>query len=130
MTSASELFYNRRSLRSSRAEQVFGPDPSLDRSFHQNYPRRHYHHSHRHDLDACDPSRRPQNPRLCPRGFHYVRLTHFSRYYYFYLRFCLASVCFSRNNRKRRELWPRVMRKLGKYGFLSGVLASECFPFW
>ncbi|EEF34882.1 conserved hypothetical protein [Ricinus communis] len=57
MTSASELFYQRRS-RVGRADLEL----ESDRNFHFNYTRRHpHHHTHthsRHDLDGCDPSRR------------------------------------------------------------------------
>ncbi|CAK7330069.1 unnamed protein product [Dovyalis caffra] len=64
MTSASELFYQRRS-RVSRANTDLGPEPSTsDRSFCQNYNRRHPHnHNHRHDLDGCDPLRRSPHVR-------------------------------------------------------------------
>ncbi|KAL9367476.1 hypothetical protein Peur_038675 [Populus x canadensis] len=66
MTSASELFYQRRS-RVSRANTDLGLEPSLsDRSFYQNYNRRQHHnhnHNHRHDLDGCDPLRRPPHVR-------------------------------------------------------------------
>ncbi|KAF9675825.1 hypothetical protein SADUNF_Sadunf09G0073600 [Salix dunnii] len=59
MTSASELFYQRRS-RVSRADTDQGPEPSVsDRIFYQNNNRRHHNkHNHRHDLDGCDPLRR------------------------------------------------------------------------
>ncbi|KAL5561345.1 hypothetical protein UlMin_031092 [Ulmus minor] len=75
MTSASELFYNRRS-RFGRTNPDLGLD-SLppDRNFHQN--RRQNHHTngsssnHRHDLDGCDPLRR--YPHL---GHFYHRASH------------------------------------------------------
>ncbi|KAJ4840250.1 hypothetical protein Tsubulata_015411 [Turnera subulata] len=63
MTSASELFYQRRS-RVGRTDPFsadhLGLEPSIsDRSFHPNYNRRHHHnnnhHGNRHDLDGCDP---------------------------------------------------------------------------
>lgn len=70
MTSASELFYQRRS-RVSRSVSL-ATDLDLeplesDRSFHQNHNRRHhYHHSNRHDFDGCDPLRR--SPHLRHHG--------------------------------------------------------------
>ncbi|XP_062089711.1 probable E3 ubiquitin-protein ligase RHY1A isoform X2 [Humulus lupulus] len=73
MTSASELFYTRRS-RFGRTSPDLGIDslPPPDRSFHQsaNHNRRHHHNhhhhhfsttsgsNHRHDIDGCDPLRR------------------------------------------------------------------------
>ncbi|PON74775.1 43kDa postsynaptic protein [Parasponia andersonii] len=67
MTSASELFYNRRS-RFGRSSPDLGLDslPPPDRNFHNspNQNRRHNYFSggstsnHRHDLDGCDPLRR------------------------------------------------------------------------
>ncbi|KAG6762629.1 hypothetical protein NC652_023529 [Populus alba x Populus x berolinensis] len=64
MTSASELFYQRRS-RVSRANTDLGLEPSVsDRIFYQNYNRRHHNnHNHRHDLDGCDPLRRSPHVR-------------------------------------------------------------------
>ncbi|XP_011001692.1 PREDICTED: uncharacterized protein LOC105108889 [Populus euphratica] len=64
MTSASELFYKRRS-RVSRASTDLGLEPSVsDRIFYQNYNRRHHNnHNHRHDLDGCDPLRRSPHVR-------------------------------------------------------------------
>ncbi|KAG6761325.1 hypothetical protein POTOM_034540 [Populus tomentosa] len=64
MTSASELFYKRRS-RVSRANTDLGLEPSVsDRIFYQNYNRRHHNnHNHRHDLDGCDPLRRSPHVR-------------------------------------------------------------------
>lgn len=79
MTSASELFYNRR-LRLGRDDQDLGSYPSSDRSFHKNYNRRHHRHTHRNDLDGGDPFRRPQTARLSPRASHYVSSIHFSHY--------------------------------------------------
>ncbi|XP_057494604.1 probable E3 ubiquitin-protein ligase RHY1A [Actinidia eriantha] len=70
MTSASELFYNRRS-RLGRSSLDLGLNSSLDRSFHHHSHsnRRHNHQQNnnnnnnnrrnRHDLDGCDPLRRP-----------------------------------------------------------------------
>ncbi|KAJ6299095.1 hypothetical protein OIU76_020133 [Salix suchowensis] len=69
MTSASELFYQRRS-RVSRANTDLGLEPSLsNRNFNQNNNRRHRHnHNNRHDLDGCDPLRRYPHVRTpCPR---------------------------------------------------------------
>uniref|UniRef100_A0A5B7AV22 Putative E3 ubiquitin-protein ligase RLIM n=1 Tax=Davidia involucrata TaxID=16924 RepID=A0A5B7AV22_DAVIN len=61
MTSASELFYNRRS-RLGRNTVELELDSSLDRNFHHNsYSNRRQHnntHRDRHDLDDCDPLRR------------------------------------------------------------------------
>uniref|UniRef100_A0A6M2EXR8 RING-type domain-containing protein n=1 Tax=Populus davidiana TaxID=266767 RepID=A0A6M2EXR8_9ROSI len=64
MTSASELFYQRRS-RVSRANTDLGLEPSVsDRIFYQNYNRRHHNnHNHRHDLDGCDSLRRSPHVR-------------------------------------------------------------------
>ncbi|KAJ6671142.1 hypothetical protein OIU85_014956 [Salix viminalis] len=64
MTSASELFYQRRS-RVSRADTDQWPEPSVsDRIFYQNNNRRHHNkHNHRHDLDGCDPLRRSPHTR-------------------------------------------------------------------
>ncbi|XVE66742.1 hypothetical protein DITRI_Ditri08aG0104000 [Diplodiscus trichospermus] len=60
MTSASELFYTRRS-RVGRTD----PDPGIGSSIDRNYNRRHHvsHHNHRHDLDGCDHLRRSSNIR-------------------------------------------------------------------
>ncbi|CAN1156227.1 Probable E3 ubiquitin-protein ligase RHY1A [Linum perenne] len=66
MTSASELFYQRRSrVGRPSTELPLALDPSgSDRGLHLNYGRRHHHiHGHsntngRHDLDGCDPLRR------------------------------------------------------------------------
>ncbi|XP_057465341.1 LOW QUALITY PROTEIN: probable E3 ubiquitin-protein ligase RHY1A [Actinidia eriantha] len=73
MTSASELFYNRRS-RLGRSSLDLGLNSSLDRTFHHHSHsnRRHNHQQNhnnnntsnnnrrdRHDLDGCDPIRRP-----------------------------------------------------------------------
>ncbi|KAF2320943.1 hypothetical protein GH714_032115 [Hevea brasiliensis] len=72
MTSASELFYQRRSRvgRATTADLELDPSSS-DRNFHLNYTRRHHHqyHNHtRHDLDGCDPLRRSSHVRhLCHR---------------------------------------------------------------
>ncbi|XP_040938414.1 probable E3 ubiquitin-protein ligase RHY1A isoform X2 [Gossypium hirsutum] len=57
MTSASELFYTRRS-RVARPD----PDPGIDSSIDRNYNRRY--HNHRHDLDGC------QHLRLSPHVRH------------------------------------------------------------
>ncbi|KAA8536261.1 hypothetical protein F0562_028739 [Nyssa sinensis] len=60
MTTASELFYTRRS-RFGRNTVELGFDSSLDRNFHHSHGNRRQH-SHtrrdRHDLDDCDPLRR------------------------------------------------------------------------
>ncbi|KAJ9175190.1 hypothetical protein P3X46_013768 [Hevea brasiliensis] len=72
MTSASELFYQRRSRvgRATTADLELDPSSS-DRNFHLNYARRHHHHHDNHsryDLDGCDPPRRsPHVRRLCHR---------------------------------------------------------------
>ncbi|OWM79174.1 probable E3 ubiquitin-protein ligase RHY1A isoform X2 [Punica granatum] len=75
MTSASELFYNRRSRLSRTAASAssigdpeLGFEYSSDRSLrfsHQNRRQSlsHGHHSHSHDLDGCDPLRRSPLPR-------------------------------------------------------------------
>uniref|UniRef100_A0A6N2LYV0 Uncharacterized protein n=1 Tax=Salix viminalis TaxID=40686 RepID=A0A6N2LYV0_SALVM len=80
MTSASELFYQRRS-RVSRANTDLGLEPSLsDRNFNQNNNRRHRHnHNNRHDLDGCDPLRRYPHvrtpfPRLSSPSVFSIRL--------------------------------------------------------
>ncbi|OAY45470.1 probable E3 ubiquitin-protein ligase RHY1A [Manihot esculenta] len=74
MTSASELFYQRRSRvgRATTADLELDPSSS-DRNFHLNYARRHHHHRNhtRHDLDGCDPLRRsPHVRQLCHRLPH------------------------------------------------------------
>ncbi|XP_050212076.1 probable E3 ubiquitin-protein ligase RHY1A [Mercurialis annua] len=58
MTSASELFYQRRSRvgRNNTSNSDLGIDG--DRNFHLNYTRRHQNNHHRHDFDGCDPTRR------------------------------------------------------------------------
>ncbi|WCJ17902.1 RING/U-box superfamily protein [Euphorbia peplus] len=68
MTSASELFYQRRS-RLGRPDTEFDPSSS-HRHFHSGFTRRHFHHTHsRHDLDACDTIRRSSHVRnLCHRS--------------------------------------------------------------
>ncbi|XWS39888.1 hypothetical protein CRYUN_Cryun18bG0093200 [Craigia yunnanensis] len=60
MTSASELFYTRRS-RVGRPD----PDPGIGSSIDRNHNRRHYlsHYNHRHDLDGCDHLRRSPHVR-------------------------------------------------------------------
>ncbi|OMO63331.1 Zinc finger, RING-type [Corchorus olitorius] len=61
MTSASELFYTRRS-RVGRPD----PDPGIGSSIDRNYSRRHHlssHHNHRHELDGCDHLRRSPHVR-------------------------------------------------------------------
>ncbi|GFZ12258.1 RING/U-box superfamily protein [Actinidia rufa] len=73
MTSASELFYNRRS-RLGRSSLDLGLNSSLDRTFHHhshsnrrnNHQQNHNNNNNsnnnrrdRHDLDGCDPLRRP-----------------------------------------------------------------------
>ncbi|XP_022745436.1 probable E3 ubiquitin-protein ligase RHY1A [Durio zibethinus] len=66
MTSASELFYTRRS-RVGRSD----PDPGIGSSIDRNYNRRHHlsHHNHRHDLDGCDNLRRSSHLRhVTPRA--------------------------------------------------------------
>ncbi|KDP44464.1 hypothetical protein JCGZ_16297 [Jatropha curcas] len=65
MTSASELFYPRRS-RVGRTTNAEHEHSSSDRNFHLNYARRHHHHNHnhsRHDLDGWDPLRRSPHVR-------------------------------------------------------------------
>ncbi|XP_010538621.1 PREDICTED: probable E3 ubiquitin-protein ligase RHY1A [Tarenaya hassleriana] len=61
MTSASELFYTRRS-RLGRPDPDLGSDPSLNRSFHHDHHdhhRRHrQNHQTRHNFDGCDSLRR------------------------------------------------------------------------
>ncbi|XP_044488118.1 probable E3 ubiquitin-protein ligase RHY1A [Mangifera indica] len=74
MTSASELFYNRRS-RVARVEHGPGLDSlTPERTFHN---RRHHHDNnsnHRHDLDSCDPLRRsPHGRHLSHRPSHSER---------------------------------------------------------
>lgn len=74
MTSASELFYNRRSRfgRSSPDLGLDSPPPPPDRSFHHNST--HSRRTHRHDLDGCDPLRRYPHARYThPRASHQVR---------------------------------------------------------
>ncbi|KAJ4716180.1 RING/U-box superfamily protein [Melia azedarach] len=62
MTSASELFYTRRS-RVGRAEPDLGLDSfTPERSFH-NRRHNHHNHNHRHDLGGCDPLRRSPHVR-------------------------------------------------------------------
>ncbi|KAL9415276.1 hypothetical protein AB3S75_043541 [Citrus x aurantiifolia] len=64
MTSASELFYTRRS-RVGRAEQDLGLDSfTSERVLHNR--RHHHNHNHRHDLDGCDPLRRSPHARHLP----------------------------------------------------------------
>ncbi|XP_059652986.1 probable E3 ubiquitin-protein ligase RHY1A [Cornus florida] len=79
MTTASELFYNRRS-RLGRNTIELGLDSSLDRSIHHNQSNRRNHHNNnnnnnkssnnnssrrdRHDPDGCDPLRRSPHIRL------------------------------------------------------------------
>ncbi|XP_007042592.2 PREDICTED: probable E3 ubiquitin-protein ligase RHY1A isoform X3 [Theobroma cacao] len=60
MTSASELFYTRRS-RVGRPDS----DPLIGSSIDRNYNRRHHlgHHNHRHDVDGCDHLRRSPHVR-------------------------------------------------------------------
>ncbi|KAK6282489.1 hypothetical protein POUND7_016314 [Theobroma cacao] len=60
MTSASELFYTRRS-RVGRPDS----DPMIGSSIDRNYNRRHHlgHHNHRHDVDGCDHLRRSPHVR-------------------------------------------------------------------
>ncbi|KAF5733191.1 hypothetical protein HS088_TW17G00731 [Tripterygium wilfordii] len=73
MTSASELFYNRRS-RVGRADLDLGLLSSpTSRSFLQNHNRRSHTHHHQHhnrqEQDGCDPLRHPPQIRHgCPRG--------------------------------------------------------------
>lgn len=65
MTSASELFYNRRS----RLGRSSSPDLGFDRTSHDNHHAFRRHHCishayhHRHDFDASDPPRRSPQPR-------------------------------------------------------------------
>ncbi|XWS54706.1 hypothetical protein CRYUN_Cryun10bG0112600 [Craigia yunnanensis] len=60
MTTASELFYTRRS-RVGRPD----PDSGIGSSIDRNYNRRNHlsHHNHRHDLDGCDNLRRSPHVR-------------------------------------------------------------------
>ncbi|GMN37846.1 hypothetical protein TIFTF001_007157 [Ficus carica] len=74
MTSASELFYNRRSRfgRTSPDLGLDSPPPPPDRSFHHNST--HSRRTHRHDLDGCDPLRRyPHARHTQPRASHQER---------------------------------------------------------
>ncbi|CAI0472087.1 unnamed protein product [Linum tenue] len=93
MTSASELFYQRRSrVGRLSTELPLGLEASSsDRGFHQNSGRRHHHgHSHnsngagRHDLDGYDTLRRSQHVRhACHRASERSsgRFDHVSRQY-------------------------------------------------
>ncbi|KAM6558278.1 hypothetical protein CsatA_027517 [Cannabis sativa] len=84
MTSASELFYTRRS-RFGRTSLDLGLDssPPPDRSFHHsvNQNRRHHHNNHhgsnhRHDIDGCDPLRRyPHSRHISHRVSNQDRMT-------------------------------------------------------
>ncbi|CAN1156224.1 hypothetical protein LINPERPRIM_LOCUS20081 [Linum perenne] len=89
MTSASELFYQRRSrVGRPSTELPLALDPSgSDRGLHLNYGRRHHHNHHgnhsvhghsntngRHDLDGCDPLRRSLHVR---HNCHRVSVSHF-----------------------------------------------------
>ncbi|XP_065871348.1 probable E3 ubiquitin-protein ligase RHY1A [Euphorbia lathyris] len=70
MTSASELFYQRRSRvgRATTADSEFDPSSS-QRHFHSTFTRRHNHSHSRHDFDGCDPLRRSPHVRnLCHRS--------------------------------------------------------------
>ncbi|CAN1156225.1 Probable E3 ubiquitin-protein ligase RHY1A [Linum perenne] len=88
MTSASELFYQRRSrVGRPSTELPLALDPSgSDRGLHLNYGRRHHHNHHgnhsvhghsntngRHDLDGCDPLRRSLHVR---HNCHRVSVSH------------------------------------------------------
>lgn len=82
MTSASELFYNRRSRLGRTSPDLRLDSPPPDRNFHHNptHSRRNHHYSstgaggggnHRHDLDGCDPLRRyPHGRHITPRASH------------------------------------------------------------
>ncbi|KAK6946012.1 Zinc finger, RING-type [Dillenia turbinata] len=77
MTSASELFYTRRSRvgrDTTSAENELGFESPIDRNLHHNFHRRYYtnhnnSNNNRHNLDACDPLLRRSPPlrRPCNR---------------------------------------------------------------
>ncbi|KAJ0076975.1 hypothetical protein Patl1_35316 [Pistacia atlantica] len=74
MTSASELFYTRRS-RVGRADHGLGLDPlTPERTFHSRRHHQNNNSNHRHDSDGCDPLRRsPHGRHLSHRPLHSER---------------------------------------------------------
>ena len=75
MTSASELFYSRRSRlgRAAPPADFVWLELTDERNFHYASNRRHQHH--RHDPDGCDPlSRAPHFRHISHRGYRPVSL--------------------------------------------------------